>query len=195
MATPEPAHEVRGQRREVRRPADRHDASCLQPREVEQRVDQLEQPPRVAIHGLELTATKLPVRKRECILDRAEHQRQRRAELLADVAEERSLHAIDLGERFGALLLGIERRGNGERGPDVARDQLEEPVVRRVPRATRARARDQDPGDAPAIGGQDRDHHRGRARLGPWPTRKRPDERRHHRRDSGLQHGDQGPPR
>ena len=36
------------------------------------------------------------------VLERAEHQGQRRAELVADVGEERRLGAVDLGQRFGA---------------------------------------------------------------------------------------------
>ena len=39
---------------------------------------------------------------REQLFERAQHQRQRRAELVADVGEERRLRAIDLGQRLGA---------------------------------------------------------------------------------------------
>ena len=58
---------------------------------------------------------------RRSVVERAEQQRQRRAELVADVAEERRLGAIDLGERLGAapfLLVGVDV---GQAGGDLAR--------------------------------------------------------------------------
>ena len=41
----------------------------------------------------------------EHVLERPEHQRQRRAELVADVREERGLGAVELGQRLGAAAL------------------------------------------------------------------------------------------
>ena len=79
------------------------------------RIDQLEQPKAVAVGDLELLA----MRRRqsagaslEHVLDRPEHQRQRRAELVADVGEEGRLGAVELRQRLGApalLLIGLRR--------------------------------------------------------------------------------------
>ena len=44
------------------------------------------------------------------ILERPEHQRERRAELVADVGEERGLGAIDLGQRFARLRSSSQAR-------------------------------------------------------------------------------------
>ena len=46
---------------------------------------------------------------RDGLLDRPQHQRERRAELVADVREEHGLRAVDLGQCLGALPLGFQR--------------------------------------------------------------------------------------
>ena len=69
---------------------------------------------------------------RERVLRRTEHQRQRRAELVADVAEERRLGAIELRQRLGARLLLFERLGGRDRGADLGRDQREKVPIRIV---------------------------------------------------------------
>ena len=76
------------------------------------------------------SARATPGDRASSVLERAEHQRERRAELVADVAEEGGLGPVELGERLGApaLLLVGARVGDG--GGDVAGDQIEEaPVV------------------------------------------------------------------
>ena len=65
------------------------------------------------------------------LFERTQHQRQRRAEFVADVGEEDRLGAIDLGQRLGPapfLLIGL---GIADRGADLAGDQVEEACVAR----------------------------------------------------------------
>ena len=70
------------------------------------------------------------------VLQRAEHQRERRAELVADVAEERGLGAVELGERLGAPALVLERLDRGNGAGDVRAHQAEE-IERRRHRTAR----------------------------------------------------------
>ena len=81
-------------------------ASRFDAREIEQRVDQLLQAQRRC--GGRAPAARDARAQRllgigQPVFDRAEHQGQRRAEFVADVAEERRLGAVDLGQRLGAL--------------------------------------------------------------------------------------------
>ena len=62
-------------------------------------------------------------------LERAQHQRERRAELVRDVREERGLGAVELGEALGAPPFVFERLGVGQAGGDLRRHQLEERAV------------------------------------------------------------------
>jgi hypothetical protein len=55
---------------------------------------------------------------RERLLGRTEQQRQRRAELVADVAEERGLRPVDLRQRFGPGARLLESAGAGDGGGD-----------------------------------------------------------------------------
>ena len=64
------------------------------------------------------------------VLDRAEHQRQRRAELVADVGEEGGLGPVEFGQRLGPLPLLLVGPGVGDGGGDLAGQQVEEPLVR-----------------------------------------------------------------
>ena len=72
-------------------------APRFEPREVEQAVHE----PREA-HGAAVRRVKVGARERAApgdrVLDRAEHERQRRPELVADVAEERGLRRVELAE-------------------------------------------------------------------------------------------------
>ena len=85
-----------------------------------------------------------PARVREQVLERAEHQRQRRAELVADVREECRLGAVDLGQRRRAPALCLERLRVGEPRRNLRRHEAEERAVRVVESAHRAHAGDED---------------------------------------------------
>ena len=58
-----------------------------------------------------------------------EHQRQRRAELVADVREERRLGAIERRERLGAGARVLQRMGIGDGGGNLLRDEPQEPRI------------------------------------------------------------------
>ena len=68
-------------------------------------------------------------RAAEQIVERPEHQGERRSELVADVAEERRLGAVELGQRFRTLALFLVGRGLCHRRPDLCGDQIEEVAV------------------------------------------------------------------
>ena len=124
--------EVGGQRGEVGRLVDGPDPPGLDPGEVEQRVDQLLEPQGVAVDDFQSARAppgSASVGAGEQLLDRAEHQRQRRAELVADVGEERGLGAVQLGQRLGPPPLLLVGAGVGDGGGDVAGQQVEEPPV------------------------------------------------------------------
>ena len=63
------------------------------------------------------------------VLERAEHERQRRAELVAHVGEERGLGAVELGEGLGAAALVLVGARVGEAVADLAGGELEEAAV------------------------------------------------------------------
>ena len=94
-------------------------------RELEERVDQLEQAQLVAIHDLQGFALERPVRRCQGFLGRPEDQRQGRAELVTDVAEEHRLRPIELRQRFGALALRFVGAGVPDGGADLVGDELE----------------------------------------------------------------------
>lgn len=88
------------------------DAPGLDAREVQQRVDQLQQAQCIAVDGLEpLMARGLGLRFSERILQRPQHQCQRRAELMADVAEERGLGRIRFREAGVGVAQFAHRHG------------------------------------------------------------------------------------
>ncbi len=65
----------------------------------------------------------------EHVLHGPEHQGQRRAELVRHVREERRFRAVDLGQRFGALLLFFVGARVGDRVGKLRLDQIEEVAV------------------------------------------------------------------
>ena len=105
------------------------------------------------------------------VLERPQHQRQRRAELVRDVGEERGLRAIQFREALGPPPLVLERLGVGEPRGNLAGDELEERPVVGVELARRAHRRHQN-GPRPIVAGeQHRQHERaGRRRS----SRRRP---------------------
>ena len=79
--------------------------------------------------GVPVATAPAAARAGERILERPEHQRQRRAELVADVGEEGRLGAVDLGQRFGAaafLFVGV-RVGQPRR--ELAHEQRDEAPI------------------------------------------------------------------
>src|SRR6185312_15651446 len=81
----------------------------------------------------------------EQALQRPEHERQRRPEFMADVAEERALRAVELGEGLGPALFVFVAAGVVDRGADGVPEHGEKIAVTLVERQPRARAHHQPP--------------------------------------------------
>ena len=120
--------ELGGEGGEVDRLEIRLHATGLDARKIEQRIDELEQANAVAmgdLHQRPVVAERVAFGLGEHVLQRPEHQGQRRAEFVADVGEERRLGAIDLRQRLGAAALLLVGVGVGEArtrsGPAPAR--------------------------------------------------------------------------
>ena len=173
---------------QVGRLVGRLDAAGLDAREVEQRVDQLEQAQAVAVDDGQPLAVVGPAGRPASASTSSSGpsmQRQRRAELVADVAEEGRLGAVELGQRLGARALLLVGLGVGQGRGDLPGDEVEEGAVlvvegpartdagdqkRRRPGAARRRDR-QDQG-VPAAGRARRRRAGGRIdRPGPPPGR------------------------
>jgi hypothetical protein len=76
----------------------------------------------------------------EDVLQRAEHEGERGAELVAHVGEERGLRPVQLGQRLGPLALVVVRARVDDARGDVAGDQLAEAEVVVVQHPARADA-------------------------------------------------------
>ena len=125
------ARELRGQGGEVDWLVGGLHAPGFDPREIEERVDELQQTQGIAVeelHGRRID--RRPDRGAEHVLDRREDQRQGRTEFVTDVAEERRLRAVDRGERLGSPLLRFVgcRVADGLR--DAGRQEVVETIVR-----------------------------------------------------------------
>src|SRR5581483_550389 len=86
-------------------------ASGFEAREVEQGVDQFQQAQCAALnHGklLGFVAREITGRLTQKLLERAEHQGERGAKFMADIAEEKSLGAVDRSQRIIALPLQLK---------------------------------------------------------------------------------------
>ena len=144
----------------------------LQARKVEQRVDELEQALRVAVRrGQPLVSChRQPVGALgEFVFQRCQHQRERGAELVADVGEEGGLGAVDLGQGIGALTLGLGGQRAGDDAVDGAAQHVQEGRIGLVHRQPRAQAHHQQTdglGRLRGAGPVDRQHPRRRHRLG-----------------------------
>jgi hypothetical protein len=79
---------------------------------------------------------------------------------MTDVAEERRLGMIDLGERLGALPLGLVRRGIAHDLRDAGREQVMKPGVGLGAAEQTAEARHDEPEGRSAAGPLDRQNHR-----------------------------------
>ncbi len=116
----------------------------LDAREVEERVDQLEQAQGVAVRDEQaLVGLRIERRLGQQILQGPEQQGQRGAELVADVAEEDGLGAIERGKRFGAGLGVLVGLRVAECGGNLRADQVEKAPVAVVERVAGADSGDE----------------------------------------------------
>ena len=111
-------------------------------------------------------------------LERAEHQRQRRAKLMAHVGEERGLGAIDFRQRFGAAALLLVGFGVGDGGGDLARDEIHKAGIIVVEQPERIETGDEEAGPAGFAARQDRQDDRAVGALLPCPAGKAGPKRR-----------------
>ncbi len=129
---PEDAGELGRELREVGGFIVRVDAAGLDAREIQQRVDEPQKPESVTVRDLLPFAVhrrQRCVRIAQTVFERPNQQRQRRAELVTHVAEERRFRAVQFGERLGSLPLLLVRPGVGEPGSQLIGDQLDERAV------------------------------------------------------------------
>ena len=115
-------------------------APGLDAREVQQRVDQFLQAQRVAVDHLRLPGRHLAAVLAQGIFQRAQDQRQRGAQLMADVGEEHGLGVVHLGQGLGApcfLLVGLGVRDHAAR---MACHHVEEGAIVHIQRTARADA-------------------------------------------------------
>ena len=122
-----------GQLRQVHRLEADVRAAGFDAGEIKQGIDELQEAETIPVGGLETMAVdrqQMHRRILEHVLDRPEHQRQRRAEFVADVGKEGGLRPVELRQRLRAppfLLIGL---GVGDRRCDLAGGEAEEaPVV------------------------------------------------------------------
>ena len=126
------------------------DPARLDAGEVQQRVHQAQEPQAVAVDHLQLAfgrRRKVGVAAGQQIFHRSEHEGQRRAKFVADVAEEGGLGPVDLGQRFGALALFLVSPRVPHGGRDLSGDEIEEDSEIGVQRPLR-----RGPGHQDAIG-------------------------------------------
>ena len=141
------------------------EATRLDARKVEQAVDEAQEPERASVNCLEVLSVEGSAGER--ILDRSEDQREWRAKLMADVAEERGLRAVELGECLRALSLLLVSAGVGHGGRDVAGHEIEEAPVVIVEGAPWADPEHQHPGGLLEARACDRNKHGLACRLIP----------------------------
>jgi len=138
---PEPTGEVRRERREIGGLERRVHPAGFEPGELEQRIDQAEQPETVPVgqrEPLPLALAERLGRIRQGILERAQQQVERRAKLVAHVREERGLGAVQLGQRLRPLLGLLVRPGVRDGAGEMSAQELEEAAVGVVERPARA---------------------------------------------------------
>ncbi len=175
-------------------------APSLDAREIQQAVDQAQQPSAVAQRQGGLGARRFAgggVRRH--VLQRPEHQGQGRAELVAHVREEGRLRPVELGQGFDPppfLLIGV---GIGDGRRDLARRELEEATVALAEQAVGVQPHHQHAAAARLTGRRDRQHRRRRRGAVPCSARERRAERllevAHQSRLLVRQHRSHGPAR
>src|SRR5579859_2195794 len=92
------AGEARRHLREVSRFEAGLDAARFEAREVQEAVDEAEQPDRTAVDRAKVLAAERRRFFMEGVFDGREHQSERSAELVAHVVEERRLRGVELSE-------------------------------------------------------------------------------------------------
>ncbi len=144
----ERAGEIGGEGCEIDRLESGTHASGFDAREVEQCVDELEETLAVAMRDVELIADGAwhGVAGATRFVERTEQQRQRRTKLVADVAEEGRLGAIDLGERLGAATLLFVSVDVGQTGGDLPDEQFDKAARTVVERPERIETGDEHTG-------------------------------------------------
>src|SRR5580700_7658830 len=106
-------------------------ASGFHARKIQEGIDELEQSEPVAPHRNQLFVmfgTQPLACCRQHFLKGAEHQRQRRSELVTDVAEKRRLGAIELGQRLCPLAFLLVGAGAGQPDGDLFCNPIDELV-------------------------------------------------------------------
>ncbi len=141
-------------------------APAFEARELQQRVHHPLQAMAVAL-GQPQRVARRPAHARalQQVAQRPEHQRQRRAQLVAHVGEEQHLGAVQLGQRAGALALDLEAARVGDGAGDPLRRQSEVVEVVAVQRPARIQ-----PGDHEAARGARRRRPSAAARSRPAPA-------------------------
>jgi hypothetical protein len=127
-------------------------ASGFHARKIQEGIDELEQSEPVAPHRNQLFVmfgTQPLACCRQHFLKGAEHQRQRRSELVTDVAEKRGLGAIDLGERLCPLAFLLVGAGAGQPDRDLFCNPKDELAVLIVKGPAGMDSRDKEPNASP----------------------------------------------
>ena len=107
------------------------------------------------------------------VFNRPQNQRQRRAQLVAHVAEKSRLCPIQFGQASRALLLFFIGLGIGNAGGYLAGCKVQKPCVTRIELAIRIQRGDENPTGLPALRAHDRNQPRPRRRLVPDPSGQR----------------------
>ena len=123
-------------------------AAGFDAREIQQGIDQLQQPYAVAMghpYQFAMFAQGVNIRPAQDILERTEHQGKRGTKLVTDVGKKSGFRTIEFCQGLRAALGLLVRLGVGESGRDLSCDQIDESQIGIVHAAKRI-----DPGDQKA---------------------------------------------
>ena len=101
------------------------------------------------------------------VVERPQHQRQRRAKFVADIGKKGGFRPIDRGQHLGPLALLLVSACVGDGIGDTARHQLVEIAVKLIEGQPRADPRHQQPGELTCLVGANRHHHGAVRRIDP----------------------------
>ena len=140
--------DLRGQRADIGAHQAGGGAARFDTGELQQRVDQAQQPPRVTPGSTQpIRENRLRTHVGERIFQRSEQQRQRSAEFVADIGQKRCLGAVQFGQRIGPLPLLLVRDHCGQRRGQLVGEQLTKAAVLIIQRAARIDSHHQRPRD------------------------------------------------